>query len=259
MFTEANIQFEDGILIAVSESRKENIRKKLYVLVSEMAEKLALNSLENVIIKSKILFDSKAGTAYEDNTIELSFSVASTLTNDPDHTHPDQYKDALATLYHEGYHISDYQKVMQKLSNPSSAVLIGYKIWTEFLAVYKTYHICEQDHQYRSFEIVFSKHPKDKTDCRYFTSHLMGYFLHKDHSHECDQLIHHFLNTNYIEATTHHLQEMLDRYPNISTDEFLTLKRLFEKLLCDKIDTSNFKELRQEDYIRMLRDKAKIK
>lgn len=66
MFTETNIQFESEILIGVSESRKDEIRKKLFVLVKEMSEKLGLDSLEKVIIKSQILFDNNLGTAYAD-------------------------------------------------------------------------------------------------------------------------------------------------------------------------------------------------
>ena len=115
MFTEANIQFDSEFLIAVDENRKKEIISKLYVLVDKMIERLGLVSLEKVIIKSQILFDSNLGTAFADNTIKLSFSVASTLANGLDSSHPEKYMDALATLYHEGHHISDYQQVRLKL------------------------------------------------------------------------------------------------------------------------------------------------
>lgn len=258
MFNETNIQFESEILIGVSESRKEEIRKKLFVLVKEMSEELGLDSLEKVIIKSQILFDNNLGTAYADKTIKLSFSVASTLADGIDRCHSPKYMDALATLYHEGYHISDYQKVMKKLLNPSFTVENGFKIWTEFFAVYSTYSICEQDHQYSSFESVFSKYPKDEEECRYYTSHLMGYLLHNEHSSECDRLVNQHLNTKHIKATVKHWREMLEKYPNISIDDLNVLKELFDKLLCDKIDLTDLREISQEDYMKMLRIRSKI-
>lgn len=258
MFTEANVRFGSEYLVAVDENRKNEIRRKLYVLVEEMIEQLALRSLEKVVIKSQILFDSNLGTAYADKTIKLSFSVASTLADGIDRCHPEKYMDALATLYHEGYHISDYQKVMKKLLNPSLTMENGYKIWTEFFAVYSTYSICEQDHQYSSFESVFSKYPKDEEECRYCTSHLMGYLLHNEHSSECDRLINRFLNTKHIKETEKHLREMLEKYPNISINDLNILKELFDKLLCDKIDLTDLREISQEDYMKMLRNRSKI-
>ena len=258
MFTEVSIQFESEILVAVNENRKEEIKEKLYVLVNEMVEKLGLDSLEKVVIKSQILFDNNLGTAYADKTIKLSFPVASILANGPDSSRPEKYLDALATLYHEGYHISDYQLVRRKLLNPSPTALIGYIIWTEFFAVYATHSICEQDYQYSSFESVFSKFPKDEEKCRYYTSHLMGYLLHENHSSKCKQLVNQFLNTKHIEATRHHLQGMLERYPNISVADLTTLKELFDKLLCDKLDMSDFKEISYEDFLRTLRNRSKV-
>lgn len=256
MFTEANVQFDSEFLVAVDENRKEEIRRKLYVLVAKMIEQLNLRSLEEVVIKSQILFDSNLGTAYAGKTIKLSFSVASILANGPDSSHPEKYPDALATLYHEGYHISDYQQVRLKLLNLSPDATIGYKAWTEFFAVYATHSICEQDHQYRSFESAFSKYPKDEEKCRYYTSHLMGYLLHENHSPKCEQLVNQFLNTKHIEATKHHLQGMLERYANISVADLTTLKELFDKLLCDKIDMSDFRVISQEEFMRMLRNRS---
>lgn len=257
MFTEDNIQFESEILILRNESTKEAIRNKLNLLANQMIEQLELDSLEKIIIKPQVLFDSNMGTAYADKTIKLSFSIASLLANGPDGGNYDKYMDALATLYHEGYHISDYQQVMRKIVNPSSTALAGYIIWTEFFAVYSTHYICEQDHQYSSFESVFSKYPKDEEKCRYYTSHLMGYFLHDEHSSECERLANQFLNTKHIEVTRQHLRGMLERYPNISIDDLKTLKELFDKLLCDKIDMRDFKAISQADFMKMLRNKSR--
>lgn len=186
MFTKENIQFESEIFIVGDESTKEAIKSKLVCLVNQMIELLKLDSLERVIIKSQVLFDSNMGTAYADKTIKLSFPIASILANGSDGGHSPQYMDALATLYHEGYHVSDHQQVRRKLVNPSLTALVGYSIWTEFFAVYATYFICEQGHQYSSFHNVFSKHPKDGNKCMYYASHLMGYMLHNGHSTQCD-------------------------------------------------------------------------
>lgn len=257
MFTEANIQFDSEFLIGVDENRKKEIRRKLYVLVDEMIEQLALESLQKVVIKSQILFDSNLGTAYADRTIKLSFSVASALANGLDSNHPEKYMDALATLYHEGHHISDYQQVRHKLLNLSPEASIGYKIWTEFFAVYSTYCICEQDYQYSSFESIFSKYPKDDEKCRYYTSHIMGYLLHDEHSAECDRLVNQHLNTKHIQATEKHLRGLLEKYPNISIDDLIVLKELFDKLLCDKVDMSDLREISPTDYLKMLRNRSK--
>ena len=256
MFTKENIQFESEILIVGDESTKDAIKSKLICLVNQMVEQLKLNSLKGIIIKPQVLFDSNMGTAYADKTIKLSFAIASILANGLECGHSPKYMDALATLYHEGYHISDHQQVGRKLGCLSPAASIGYCVWTEFFAVYATQCICEQDHQYTSFEHVFSEHPKDDKMCRYYASHIMGYYLHNGHSPQCDQLINQFLNIKYIEPTKHHLQEMLERYPNISADDLISLKELFDKLLCNEIDLSNAKELSQEDLISWIRNKS---
>ena len=146
MLTKENIQFESEILIVGDESTKDAIKSKLICLVNQMVEQLKLNSLKGIIIKPQVLFDSNMGTAYADKTIKLSFPIASILANGLDGGHSPKYMDALATLYHEGYHVSDHQQVRQKLGCPSPAASIGYSVWTEFFAVYATHCICEQDH-----------------------------------------------------------------------------------------------------------------
>ena len=79
----------------------------------------------------------------------------------------------------------------------------------------------------------------------------MGYLLHNEHSSECDQLVDRFLNTEHIEETKHHLRRMLEKYPKISSDDFIVLKELFDKLLCNKIDLSDLQEISQADFMKM--------
>ena len=85
----------------------------------------------------------------------------------------------------------------------------------------------------------------------------MGYLLHNEHSSECDRLINRFLNTKHIKETEKHLQEMLEKYPNISINDLNILEELFDQLLCDKIDLTDLREISQEDYIKMLRHRSK--
>lgn len=162
MLRKENIIFEDSIYI-VGGYDIERIKNKILELAERMIFELDLFSLEKIYIRRQLLLDDKLGMARGDKEICLSFGTAIKLALEDNHNDI-RRRDALATLYHEGYHIYDFRQLMRKLilccpdiQNEQSELSKGYRLWTEFFAVFSTFDICEQEHKYDSFENVFSK------------------------------------------------------------------------------------------------------
>lgn len=264
MLTKENIIFEDNILIVGDSQDKERIRNRIFELAKSMILDLGLPLLNKIYIKRQMLCDNHHGAARGDNEIELSFETATKLALDDIPSNSKRRQDALATLYHEGYHLFDYRRVKKKLipSCPSildkqSKVSRGYSLWTEFHAMYSTFNICEKESKYESFEKVFSERQRNPDDCRYFASQIMGYWLNKGHDPKCDRLVVQYLNLDYIEEAKQHLQDMLTRYHNISCHDLESLSDLFDKLVSNEIDLSKLQPLSQGDFLKMLRNESR--
>lgn len=259
MLTQENIIFENACFIAESilQINKEAIVKSIYKQVIPILEELKIYSLQKIIIKDLSLFDCILGTARMNSissTIKLSYQTAIQLS-DVSHR---EHNEGLATLYHEMYHIKDYENIGKQLlhaSEKTAETETGYDLWTEFFATYSSFSVCESSHVYESFDSCFNKWDSPINDKKYYLSHLMGYYLNKGHSSTCEQLISKHLCKKYVQQLSVKLMSILEQYPAVSIKNIEELKTLMDKVATNKYDLSDSKEVSIQELINSIRRK----
>lgn len=235
MFTKDSIHFEETLLIDMFAkdpvSLKENIIDTIFRLSSKIISELGITTLNNVIIRKQILFDSKRGVVFiRSGDVQLSYLTAIDLIQSED---TERFKKGLATLRHELVHVYDRQMVLLKIhSKLSDNGADGYAVWTEFYATHSTFYIQEDDSLYDAFENVFN----NGGDKKYYLSRVLGYYLHSEHSTRCDRLLSVNIGKQLLAEITIMLKIMLAKYPHIDICHFASLNNLIEKALNTPIE-----------------------
>lgn len=232
---------------------KESIITSIHELATQIINELKVTSLKNIIIGEVSLYEKVLGEARmnsQKSEIKISYKIAVNLVNNHSLGYEQENKkDALATFYHEFYHILDYEKVWRNLSKQQLAscqlndVQCGYDIWTEIYATYAAFNIKEQARIYNNFEYVFLYDNENISNKKYHTARLLGYFLREEHSSTCDELIEKYLHTYTFKQVSDLLVEMLNSYPNITAENLVQLNVLIEKSISNNIDFDKLKPI----------------
>ena len=245
MFNKDKISFEENsVLVDCVGTSRQEIINCVYAIAKEIVETLNIANLNSIRIKDIDLFDSVFGSANIHGNIILSYSTAVNLSKKEDLVH----KRALSTIWHEFYHLFDYENVGQNIfkrvtKNNSDKLAVSFMLWSEFFATYKTYEIYEVTDFYDSFECVFTN-DGDLMKKKYYTSRIFAYYINCNHSPKCDRLIEEHFNRNYVVEIVDKYIELLYRYPNITEVDLIEIDRLIGLLVDKKFD---FEELQTID------------
>lgn len=243
-----DITFESGseMMLSLLKIDSKSIINAVYSTLSEAISELQISSLHSVVIKGVNLLESELGKAeFEDSGGQLSsmltlgYITATNLRKDSKFYSEAKYKNALATVWHELYHIYDREKAIEPFINGPlfsypdiKTIMAGINIWMEFFAVYSTFSICEQEHIYNDFRKAFQSQPYDLNSVFYNTSRLLGYYLHKKRNSICDQLLQeHISDSVTLSNVKRLLESMLERYPAFTSSDFINLYNLLFQIL----------------------------
>lgn len=245
MFSREDIVFDvNSILLNQFCQDKAIIINSIYSLGQNLIQKLGITSLRKITIKDINLLDGELGKVVFsfDRTglvseIFLSYTTAIRLEKVSQFYSETRFNDAYATFCHEFYHIYDREQLLKfssvfQCTDPDATVFIatGLKIWTEFFAAYSTFEIFEQPHIYNDFSKAFSGWPLKAHTLSYNISRILGYYMHCNHDKRCDTLVSE-LSTRSVSSVTCLLSEMLEKYPAITADDLVNLKRQFDCLI----------------------------
>lgn len=259
MFSKADVIFESSHFIAEKALQidKQVILESVHRVAADILQELQIHSLNKIIIKNLNLFDNVLGTARMNSmnsSIALSFEAAIQLS-DIDN---EMYQEGLSVLYHEMYHIKDYEIMGSSLLNHASnnsVIETGYDLWTEFFATYSSFNVYEAECVYDSFDTCFLTWDSPLENKKYFLSHLMGYYLNSEHSSRCEQLINKHLCKKHVQRLSTHITDMLKQYPSVSMTKFEELEILISKVATTKYDIAECREISIQELLNSARRK----
>ena len=233
MFIRENIIFENDATINGSMISKDEIIDAVYEVSLKLIDEMKITSLKKIIIKRMDFFEKTLGTARTNGksaTIELAYVIAVNIKNDPKRNNKEKHKEAMATLYHEFCHVRDFELIWKRIikedGNISKELEIGFDVWTEFFATYSSFTIYEDIRLYDAFKDSFQRNTSDK---EYYTSKVLGYYLNKEHSIYCNELVEMYLNKGEVDKIVSCFERMISAYSEISESDLKECGRLIQK------------------------------
>lgn len=227
----------------------ENI-EALFVLADKIIKDLKIVSLSKIKIKNINFFDNEAGkVTFIFNSGEMASEIELSRKTFAQFNNPQNTvlkNEALATIYHEFYHIYDRENIIYKINTLllSQDDLLYYKIgikyWSEFFAYYKTCNLHISDYPFRQFNSLYQKMKQYKPnediiyEFFYFVSNIIAYILNGKYLNKLDESIE--LNIFHKDkgfiSLSNELNKILYDYPNnIATNVFINLGKLYCNLL----------------------------
>lgn len=171
MFTKENIIIQNDTLRFLNPkcdmTDYEKNTDDLYILVTKIIEELHIISLLKITVKDIDLFEKEGGRAVfiiNNNIISSEIEISrKTCVQFNNINNTELKNEALATIYHELYHIYDKENLYHKFRNVkiSSREIqyyrIGIQYWSEFFAYYKTKELYMSEYPIKQFNSVYSK------------------------------------------------------------------------------------------------------
>lgn len=255
MFTKADIFIENDFFLLINKRADmvdyEKRTADLYALISKIIKELNITSLSKVIIKNINLFDNEAGkattTINRDNILSEIELSRKTFVQFDNNRNVELRNQAIATIYHEFYHVHDKENIYNKLNIPMlysedlKYYKIGVKYWSEFFAYYNTCNLYISNYPYIQFDNIYIEGRRNnRLDANsiqnlfYFISNIIAYSSQNKCLDEFDNYIslsYLSKNINYI-ILSNKLNEIRYDYPNnISTKLFIDLGKLYCNLI----------------------------
>lgn len=223
----------------------------LYDLVVEIVNELNITSLSKITIKEPNLFEKEAGMvlfSFNGNIpvseVELSRKTFAQFNNSQN---SDLKNEALATIYHELYHVYDKENLFNLFGNVKIKkkelpyYQIGVKYWSEFFAYYKTKELHISDYSIIQFDSVYSKMRQNKPsqneveDFFYIVSNISAYMKNQQYVRELenDTDFKYFKKDVSYDALVKKLNTIMQIYPeNVNNvEDFISLGKMYCKLL----------------------------
>ena len=259
MLTKDDIVFEEDLFAHSHIYSQEEVKEVLIELIRTFVTELTIKRLDKVIIKKTVIADTELGIAnYKNYTIVLANKVAFCLADKSSQN----YKRSLATLKHELYHFQDFQNllinaVLKRIPEINDEILDDFYYWSEFFATFSTFDICESESLYSSFESVFRKSDSTDKEKKYYTYRLFGYYLHENHSKQCDELVEKYLSNNALEQTANSFRSMLQSYPKYTAEQLKNTRLIISEAIKKQEDIATYTPVSREDFLKQLLNKSK--
>lgn len=229
----------------------QNYIDDLYSLIIEIVNELNITSLSKITIKEPNLFEKEAGMVLFNfngsipvSEVELSrktFVQFNNLQNS------DLRNEALATIYHELYHVYDKENLFNLFCNVKIKkkelpyYQIGVKYWSEFFAYYKTKELYMSDYPIIQFNSIYSKMRQNEPsqnavkDFLYIISNIVAYMKNQQYIRELenDTDFKYFKKDVSYNDLVEKLNAIMQIYPkNVdNVGDFISLGKTYCKLL----------------------------
>lgn len=252
MFTKENITIQNDILRILNPKCDmidyEKNTNDLYELIIKIIEELHIVSLLKVTVKDLDLFEKEGGRAVftvNNNTIisgiEISRKTYAQFNNE---NNTELKNEALATIYHELYHIYDRENLYNRFKDlqiPSKELQyykIGMQYWSEFFAYIKTKELYMSEYPIQYFNSLYTNSNLSKEEkfnhLLYVISIICAYMPNEKYLYDLENTTYYYNyknNKNIIEIKKE-LDLILSNYPkNIKTIySFIELGKLFYRL-----------------------------
>lgn len=220
----------------------------LFNLIAEIINDLNITSLKSVTINQTNIFTEEKGTVRFESInkahVEFCRKVFAQFNNK---TNSKLRNEALATIYHEMYHILDRENCLKKLfknkaiqnniKDNTNFFVIGLQYWSEFYAYYMTCDIYASCYALESFDEIYSNAKSGSANSfnfdklYYYISELTAFVL-KENCHinfKESEYWHYYVEGNkYYLNLKNELLNTLKGYPeNISQQTFIILGKLY--------------------------------
>ena len=223
----------------------------LYALVIEIVNELNITSLSKITIKEPNLFEKEAGMVLFSFNRNISVSEVElsrkTFVQFNNSQNPDLKNEALATIYHELYHVYDKENLINLFGNVKIKkkelpyYQIGVQYWSEFFAYYKTKELYMSDYPIIQFDSVYSKMRQNEPcqnvvdDFFYIVSNISAYMKNQQYIEELENNtdFKYFKKNVSYDALVEKLNSIMQIYPeNVnSIEDFISLGKMYCKLL----------------------------
>ena len=218
----------------------ENLKNNLCRLINIGIQTLNIKSLTCVNIRPTSPSWQNAGFAefelkngrIEKSHVDLSYRVFTNIYTSNNQLNQQCYKSAIATVWHELYHIQDgeLQDTYMIVPTDDSCLKrhyyrVGIQYWGEFYANYKTFIYYEDPKKYDSLLKAY-QHIKAQSlvahgdvpreyfdDFTYWVSVVLGYMAHTDHSPVADTILTQIKTQEYILRAKELFEDILLTYP----------------------------------------------
>lgn len=225
----------------------EKNTKDLYEVVAKIIDELHITSLTKITVKDVDLFEKEGGRAVftvNNNTITSEIEISRKSYVQFNNENNIKLKnEALATIYHELYHVYDRENLYNKFKNlqiPSKELQyykIGIQYWSEFFAYIKTKELYMSEYPIQYFNSLYTNSNLSKEEnfnnLLYVISVICAYMPNEKYLNDLVNTTHYYYyqnNKNIIEIKEK-LDSILLNYPdNIRTTDFIELGKLFYKL-----------------------------
>jgi hypothetical protein len=216
---------------------------ELYNLLITITNELNIKSLEKVIIKNNKIFTNEQGLAlfnYKNNSSQIEFA-RKPFVNFNRNQYPELKSEALATIYHEMYHVHDNENLQEITLKSASnikynSLTIGMKYWSEFYAYYMTCDIYSSRYTFEQFDKIYCEINYQKSnkytinDFYYYISKLTAYSV-KDTLKNDGFKNHRIYYCTEYQHIVVKLNEILNKYPyGLTIDDLIELGNLYYKL-----------------------------
>lgn len=261
MFTKDQIRLEhlSPLLKQSSYTDFNTLQTTLCEIANQIISTLNITSLSHINIKNMNLFEKEAGVAHTQiingqmqSYIDLSYKIFANIYFNQNHTWIENHNNAVATVWHEFYHIYDHEQRYSYVDCPSDITPldnyyyeIGTKYWSEFYANYKTFQYYEANYKYdmlkEDYEL-FRHNSMASQDqyiilqkfhnLLYILNSVLGYYYNDNHSNKCEKSLALVSNQSFIEDIKTQLLYIVSKYPNtIGFMDFVKLGKIYYSIL----------------------------
>lgn len=237
MFSKDNIIVEKFIFPHADMTDHAKQKQDLYLLCKNIICELSISTLETIHIKGQDIFSNEAGNAVfnfnkNKSCIELNRKPYVNFNND---SNIELKTEALATIYHEMYHIQDCENCASALSiippkSDTDLYYIGFHYWSEFYAYYMTRNIYISDYAYKTLDKVcvqVKNNPIDNSKQLFYTVSQVAAYVYNNSSPNS----HCLANNRYFKKLILVFEHILINYPqSICRDNFIILGEVYYEL-----------------------------
>lgn len=254
MLTKDDIVFEEDAYAHAHIHSQEEVKEAIVELICDFTDELGIKRLDKVIVKKTDFFDTELGVAnYKNYTIVLANRTAYCLAD----KNARFYQQHLAVLKHELYHFQDFQNLLlnrafKRVSEINAEVLVDFHYWSEFYASFSSFNVCEDEDLYTSFESVFEKSDSTDREKKYYTCRLFGYYLHDQHSKQCDELIEKRLSVKALEKTMVSFKSVLQSYPQYTSEQLRNIRVAISEVIDKQDDITTYTPVPREELWKQL-------
>lgn len=255
MFTKENIIIQNDTLGFLNPkcdmTDYEKNTNDLYELVTKIIEELHIISLLKVTVRDVNLFEKEGGRAVftiNNHTVSSEIEISrKTYVQFNNENNIELKNEALATIYHELYHIFDRETLYSKFkdlqipSNEYQYYKIGIQYWSEFFAYYKTKELYMSDYPILQFNSVYSKMRQNDPsqnaveDFFYIVSNISAYMKNQQYIRELenDTYFKYFKKDVSYDDLVEKLNTIMQIYPeNVNNiEDFISLGKMYCKLM----------------------------